>query len=69
LSAGFRRVHVVRATRRRRPVDNPAAAEDQVTGKLAAIALISRAAVFVLPQEKSVWDGIYTEEQANAAAD
>lgn len=34
-------------------------------GKLAAIALISLAADFVLAQQKSVWDGIYTEEQAN----
>ena len=36
-----------------------------LTGKLAAIALISLAADFVLAQQKSVWDGIYTEEQAN----
>ena len=33
--------------------------------KLAAIALIPFATVFVLAQEKSVWDGIYTEDQAN----
>jgi mono/diheme cytochrome c family protein len=33
--------------------------------KFAAIALIPLATVFVLAQEKSVWDGIYTDEQAN----
>jgi len=30
-----------------------------------ALALIPIATVFVLAQEKSVWDGIYTDDQAN----
>jgi mono/diheme cytochrome c family protein len=33
--------------------------------KLAALALIPLATAFVLAQEKTVWDGIYTDEQAN----
>jgi len=33
--------------------------------RFVALALIPLATVFVLAQEKSVWDGIYTDDQAN----
>lgn len=33
--------------------------------KLAVIAFVPLATVFVLAQEKTVWDGAYTDEQAN----